>query len=220
MLKPDTNIDIKLNEFISCTDILGFEKSFHNYLIHDSVYSLKINSNRNIEINAIYSNGNIMTSVWVDDERIPKYKGVPDTTNISTFIRGVEKIINKYTRDSIITCAKLVSILDRDKYVIEAGISTRDLMRNLVRVKSSNMWGMAMDVKSHKDRFGDVIVQFKGKSGGPDDVYQYFDVPVDLYRRWITATSKGHFFWQYIRNNFKYRKLTGDKRGKLPNAIN
>ena len=25
---------------------------------------------------------------------------------------------------------------------------------------------------------------------------------------------------KYIRNNFKYSKLTGDKRGKLPNAIN
>lgn len=98
--------------------------------------------------------------------------------------------------------------------------SSRDLMKNLVRVKSSNVWGYYLDIKNRKDKTGDLIVQFKNKGGGPGDVYLYFDVPVMLYRKWHTATSAGHFFWKYIRNDFKYRKLTGDKRGKLKNAVN
>ena len=77
-----------------------------------------------------------------------------------------------------------------------------------------------INIKRNGDKFGDVYVQFKGKNGGPGDIYVYYDVPVRTYRRWVSAPSKGHYFWQYIRNNFKYSKLTGNKRGKLENAIN
>jgi hypothetical protein len=105
-------------------------------------------------------------------------------------------------------------------YVIECKTTSRDLSKNLVRVKSSNMWSYGINIKDRKDKTGDVIVQFKDVHGGPGDVYQYFDVPVNLWRKWLAAPSKGHFLWQYIRNEFKYRKLTGDKRGKLPNAVN
>ena len=112
-------------------------------------------------------------------------------------------IFNSEDRLSIITCA----------------INTRDLSKNLARVKSSNVWARALNIKDRKDKTGDLIVQFKNKYGGPGDIYLYVDFPIDLYRKWIAAPSAGHFFWQYIRNNFKYLKLTGDKRGKLPNAI-
>lgn len=98
------------------------------------------------------------------------------------------------------------------------GRSSRQLARQLARVKSSNIWAFGMNAKSQQ--FGDVIVQFKGQDGYPDDMYMYYDVPIKLYQRWNAAPSKGHFFWKYIRNRFKYRKLTGDRRGKLPNAIN
>lgn len=104
--------------------------------------------------------------------------------------------------------------------VINAAINTRDLTKNMVRVKSSNVWSYTMNTKTAKDKFGDVLVQFKGKDGGPGDIYIYYDVPVLTYRRWHSAPSKGHYFWKYIRNYFKYSKLTGDKKGKLDNAIN
>lgn len=104
--------------------------------------------------------------------------------------------------------------------IVTASISARDITKNMVRCKSSNIWSYALNVKSNKNNFGDMVIQFKGKNGGPDDIYMYYDVPVKLYRKFITAPSKGHFFWVYIRNNFTYRKLTGDKRGKLRNAIN
>ena len=112
--------------------------------------------------------------------------------------------------------------IDQDcrNQVIECAISSRDMTKNLVRVRSSNVWAIGMNAKNGKDGFGDLLIQFKEKNGGPDDIYLYMDVPFKLYRRFVSAPSKGHFVWQYIRNNFKYRKLTGNKRGVLPNAIN
>lgn len=110
---------------------------------------------------------------------------------------------------------------EKAQYVIEAKMSSRDLSKNLVRVKSSNIWSYGINIRDRKDKTGDVIVQFKDKNGGPGDLYQYLDVPVtSVWRKWLAAPSKGHFFWEHIRDNYKYRKLTGDKRGKLPNAIN
>lgn len=97
--------------------------------------------------------------------------------------------------------------------------SSRKVSDNLVRVKSSNVWSYGFDIQLGKNT-GDLYVQFKGKSGGPGDVYEYFDFPVREWKKFITAPSKGHFFWKYVRNKYRYRKLTGDKRGKLPNAIN
>lgn len=98
--------------------------------------------------------------------------------------------------------------------------SARDITRNLVRVKSSNVWAYGVEIRDNKAKTGDVYVQFKGKNGGPGDVYVYFDVPITLWRKFISAPSAGHFVWKYLRNNFMYSKLTGDKRGRLKNAIN
>lgn len=128
----------------------------------------------------------------------------------------IKASLSKY--DDIISNIFMFESSARD--IIEASISTRDLTKNLVRVKSSNIWAYAMNIKDKKDKTGDVLVQFKGKNGGPDDIYIYYDVPVMVYRRWLTASSKGHYFWVYIRNNYSYSKLTGDKRTKLRNGIN
>lgn len=98
--------------------------------------------------------------------------------------------------------------------------STQELMRNMSRVKSSNVWARGINIKDRKSGVGDVIVQFKGSQGQPGDVYILYDVPVKLYRRWIAAPSAGHFYWVNLRNNFLYSKLTGDKRAKLKNGIN
>lgn len=107
-----------------------------------------------------------------------------------------------------------------DMQAVTAAISSRNLSSKLQRVKSSNLWSYAFDTSDRDAKFGTMLIQFKGRQGGPGDIYQYFDVPINLWRRFISANSKGHFFWVYIRNNFPYRKLTGDKRGKLPNAVN
>ena len=104
--------------------------------------------------------------------------------------------------------------------VIEAALSTRDLTNNLVRVRSSNVWAVGIDIQKSGDNVGNVLAQFKNKNGGPGDIYIYWDVPITVYRKWISTPSKGHYFWMYIRNVYPYTKLTGNKRGVLPNAIN
>ena len=103
---------------------------------------------------------------------------------------------------------------------IKAAINTTDISKNLVRCKSSNLWAYGINVKEGQNRIGDVVIQFKGKRGGPGDTYIYYDVPVKDYRRLVGAPSKGSTFWKFFRNKFKYDKL-GDKswHGKLPNAI-
>ena len=132
---------------------------------------------------------------------------------------GTDNIIERLDKDfdDIFASVVLRSTLDRDKIT---AASSREVSKNMVRVKSSNIWSYTINIKDRHDKVGDVYVQFKGRNGGPDDVYQYLDVPVSLWRRWIVAPSKGHFFWQFIRNNFKFRKLTGDHRTHLPNGIN
>lgn len=103
---------------------------------------------------------------------------------------------------------------------ILSSISTRDLAKDLIRVKSSNVWAYNINVPDSNSSTGNMLVQFKDSKGGPGDIYVYYDVPIMVYRRWITAPSKGHYFWKYIRNNYKYSKLTGNRRGVLRNAVN
>lgn len=102
--------------------------------------------------------------------------------------------------------------------ITAASWSPQEIQRKLIRVtNSSNVWAYAYNISEGKN-LGTLYIQFKGKNGGPGDLYQYYDVPVNVYRKWITAPSKGHFFWANIRDVYLYRKLTGDKRGKLQNA--
>lgn len=96
--------------------------------------------------------------------------------------------------------------------------SSRDITKDMVRVKSSNVWSIKYNAQDN--RIGDVYVQFKGVNGQPDDIYVYYDVPNRIYRQIVSAPSKGHSVWQLLRNKFKYAKLTGDKRTHLPNGIN
>ena len=98
---------------------------------------------------------------------------------------------------------------------IMAAISSKDITRNMVRVKSSNIWSYTINGRNGQDsKLGDVYVQFKGKHGGPGDVYVFYDVPVKVYKQMLSAPSKGHSFYQNLRGKYSYAKLTGDKRTK------
>lgn len=65
---------------------------------------------------------------------------------------------------------------------------------------SSNIDAVAYDPKKKQ-----MWVRFLG-----DDVYTYFDVPIQIYRGFWSAPSKGHYFWEKIRKNkrIKYQHLS------------
>ena len=160
-------------------------------------------------------------------------EGDEDSSSLWVKIRNKGKIFKAYTADDLflyldklfpedaifasITCrgAELRPIL-----AAKGKRNPKEITKNLIRVKSSNIWAYGVEIKDNDVNVGDVYVQFKGKNGGPADVYRYYDVPISLWRKFIGAPSKGHFLWKYLRNNFLYSKLTGDKRGKLKNAVN
>lgn len=104
--------------------------------------------------------------------------------------------------------------------IMAASKSLKEITKQMVRVQSSNVWAITIDIKDRRKNVGDVFAQFKNKNGGAGDIYVYYDVPVNVYRRWITAPSKGHYFWQFLRQNYPYSKLTGDRKTKLPHGIN
>lgn len=140
-------------------------------------------------------------------------------STVETFDTIDELIValEEYFGDDIFASA---GICDKNytQAILAAKPSSRDMSKNLVRVKSSNLWSYGITMKDKK--VGDVVIQFKGKNGGPGDVYLYYDVPVKVWQGFLGAPSKGHYFWVNIRNNYWYRKLTGDKKGRLKNAVN
>lgn len=138
---------------------------------------------------------------------------------IHSSIKLPDAIESIYFCSSIYRDTIIASILS-DKEPILASISARDITKSMVRTKSSNIWSYTINVKSQGDTAGDVYVQFKGPRGGPGDVYVLYDVPIKVYKQFISAPSKGHAYWKLLRNNYYYSKLTGDKKGKLKNAIN
>lgn len=116
---------------------------------------------------------------------------------------------------------QIVASLSTYKTPILSSISSKEITKSMVRVKSSNVWSYTINVRDRKDKVGDVYVQFKNEYGGAGDIYVYYNIPVRIYKKIVSSPSKGHAIWQYLRNNSEgYSKLTGDKRGKLKNAIN
>ena len=170
-------------------------------------------------------------SNWIDNYSIPELQNkhilsidlfckgnlVDTFVDLDSFLDKMDVLLND---GPIVAAAALRGLSLRNIVAKRQRRSVREIIRDLVRVKSSNVWAIGMEVKDAKAGVGDVYVQFKGRNGGAGDVYSYLDVPVRLYQKLVAAPSKGHAFWKYLRNNFLYRKLTGDRRGVLPNAVN
>lgn len=212
--------------FVNISAVESFFKEFQEY--DTNLYDLGFvktsdttweYDNKGLNIVISYDTYNETFDVSTNEaDGIPGSYNYCNMRSIFEVIRTVFGIFDRFKIDPIQSACMCDP--ESDMVAVTAAISSRDLSKNLQRVKSSNLWSYGFDIKDPKTRFGTMLIQFKGNNGGPGDIYQYFDVPINLWRRFITAKSKGHFFWVYIRNNFRYRKLTGDKRGKLPNAIN
>jgi len=65
-------------------------------------------------------------------------------------------------------------------------------------VSSSNLHSVGYDITTST-----LEIKFH-KSG----VYQYFNVPENIYVRLMSASSKGGFFDSHIKERFRYRKIS------------
>lgn len=210
-------------EFAEAMSMLGFENTHNFNGDHIFEFDEHIDDVTHLYAIAFYFEGTSISVKYYENGYLLNPSPEVWTTEypISEIIKSIEQWFRTYNYSKINATICLYNCSEYErKSIITAAINTRDITKNMVRVKSSNIWSYGINIRKNGDAVGDVLAQFKGKNGGPDDIYIYYDVPVRLYRRWHTASSKGHFFWQYIRNNYKYSKLTGDKKGKLKNAIN
>ena len=188
--------------------LLGFTN------VSSSTYELNVSNDfHDIRAVAEVTDDAITAGFWVDNKRLPSCAQPRVTSNIAAAVRNIERTLKRYNHSPFISLSNDITIT--------AAINTKDLTSDIIRCKSSNIWGYKFNVRKQGDKVGDLIMQFKGSQGGPNGgTYIYYDVPVAVYRRLQSANSKGHFFWVYIRNNYKYSKLDGNKHGVLPNAIN
>lgn len=202
----------RLSEFVEAVQLFGFKN------VEDDAFRLNFNSDgHNILVEATYTPDKIKVEYWIDSHKLHDLKTPKNTSNVERTIRNIDCTLSKLGHSIFSNC----TIADSsNRKSIMAAINTKNLAQDLVRVRSSNIWSFGLNIKHRKDKTGDLLVQFKNDQGGAGDIYIYYDVPVMVYRRWQSAPSKGHYFWLYIRNNYKYSKLTGDKHGKLKNAVN
>ncbi|MDR0605293.1 MAG: KTSC domain-containing protein [Bacteroidales bacterium] len=64
-------------------------------------------------------------------------------------------------------------------------------------VESSNLASIGYDSENE-------ILEVEFNHGG---IYQYFDVPHDVYEELMNAESHGKYFSANIRNDYEYQKL-------------
>lgn len=64
-------------------------------------------------------------------------------------------------------------------------------------VESSNLASVGYDAENE-------ILEVEFKHGG---VYQYFDVPQNVYEELMNASSHGVYFSANIRNDYDYQKM-------------
>lgn len=62
-------------------------------------------------------------------------------------------------------------------------------------VKSSNIKSVGFDNNTLEIEF---------HSGG---IYQYFDVPTEVYHLFMNSSSKGRYFDQFIKNRFRWIEI-------------
>ena len=64
-------------------------------------------------------------------------------------------------------------------------------------VNSSNICSIGYDSQA-------AVLEVEFNSGA---VYRYFDVPDNLYQRFLDASSYGQFLNDYIKYNYRYQKV-------------
>lgn len=95
----------------------------------------------------------------------------------------------------------------------------------MIPVTSSNVHSIGFEINPHAPQIGTLKVRFlqdhgDAKVAGP--LYDYFNVPTEVFQRFRKAASKGKFVWDKLRirgtvsgHRFDYR-LAGISRGYVP----
>ena len=199
---------ISSSEYREAMHLMGFFQVDDKFSMNSCIGQHRISATSELSADTI------IIKYWLDNRKI---QSCTKANSVEDAILSAEKILGSYgwavfeeKKSSFVNLAQRIC----------AAINTIDLASRLFRVKSSNVWAYRLFMRDRHDKTGDLVVQFKNRNGGPGDVYQYYDVPFTLFRKWQATTSKGHFFWKYIRNYYRYSKLTGDKIGRLQNAVN
>lgn len=204
--RKDDNIDyMQASDYVSEDAVLAMSL-IGAYQSGRNSYRIK---STNVKASIVFDDGSIAIEATANGKKSMRH--YPNTEDgLDNAIRYVE---STYRSVNVDVSSEVTS-------TITSAINTRDLASHIGQVKSSNIWGYYYYKPDRKSRDGYLLIQFKDKNGGKGDVYIYYDVPFTVYRKLETTNSKGHYFWVYIRNYYKYSKLTGNKRGVLPNAIN
>jgi len=202
-----------LSEMLEAIQMMGFEPLEMDFFRR--IETINEGNNSQLIMYCEIKDNEVELSVYEDAINVETLSNI---TNPLQFIDLVEEILANHNIASVQLSPIDSSITVNGKPIIAAdNFTTKDFMKKIIRVKSSNIWGYAFQPKDYNK--GNMLIQFKGANGGPDDIYIYYDVPSKLWQKFVAAPSKGHFMWQHIRNVFKYGKLTGDKRTKLPNGV-
>lgn len=87
----------------------------------------------------------------------------------------------------------------------------------LAEADSSRLAGYAFDPNDEDPTHGTLTVQFRVDEGAAPVVFQYKDVPAELWERFQEAPSRGQFLIDEIRGpmtaapKYKYQKLSLDE---------
>jgi hypothetical protein len=82
-----------------------------------------------------------------------------------------------------------------------------DGLPELQLVKSSNVYAIGYSIRDRK-----LFVQFRASGSdmpSPGVIYRYDDVPITVWRRFKSASSKGHFLAAHIKGTYWYMRWTG-----------
>ena len=108
---------------------------------------------------------------------------------------GYDRIVASWRAQNPRAVARKVEI--QRKQVEDESTEDREVKMQRYSVTSSNLASVGYDVATQT-----LEIEFLSRS-----IFQYYNVPENIYNQLIAAGSKGKFFQQYIRNAYPYSRV-------------
>lgn len=123
------------HEYLDMLTLLGFDITETQTIIFSEL-KLTGSENEDFTVTSTYLCGYITVSYFIDNTYIQDYSNdYDDSVDISDILQEIEYVISLFTENPIV-CFKTISGLD----YVSAAINTKNLLENLVKVKSSNIY--------------------------------------------------------------------------------